>query len=282
MIRKAFLVDSLVDGPFSGAPTSVVFLESPMDKFKMLSLANEIGTSQTVYVLMHDQASYLLRFFSRTQELPLGGHSCHAAAHLIYELGFSPPGEELVFLTQEGEISARRVPPDQTAVRFAAQAFNKMDQNNVDLYSDILGLSPRSVAWAGITQNRQAILAVDASAPLRRLEPVRAKLLNSGATTLAVTAPDSSAGCDYSLRCFTPGLLFPEHLVSATVHRSLAPQWGRLLRKTRLQCRQLSSRGGLVLLDVSDPGRVLMTAKSRTVMRSDVVMEMMDSYPDPL
>ncbi|MDR1111863.1 MAG: PhzF family phenazine biosynthesis protein [Deltaproteobacteria bacterium] len=275
MIRKAFLVDALVDGPFSGAPTSVVFLETPMDKFKMLSLANELGTSQTVYVLMHDQESYLLRFFSRTQELPIGGHACHAAAHLIFELGLLPPGETIVFLTQDGEILARRVPPDQTVVRFTAHSLNKMDQANINIYSELMSLTPKAVAWAGITPSRAAILAVDSSVQMRRLEPDREKLQKTGAAVLAVTAPDNG-GCDYCLRCFTPGLLLPEHLVSGNIHRCLAPQWGRVLGKRLLQARQLSSRGGLVRLDVSDPNFVAMSAKSMTILSSDLVVELHD------
>jgi predicted PhzF superfamily epimerase YddE/YHI9 len=275
MIRKTFLVDALVDGPFSGSPTTVVFLESLMNKFKMLSLANELGTSQTVYVLLHDQPLYLLRFFSRTQELPVGVHACHAAAHLIYELGLLPPGEGLTFLTQEGEVLARRVGTDQTEIKFTALPLNKMDPANLNVYCEVLSLNPKAVVWSAITQNRSAILAVDETVQTRRLKPDPDKFLATGAAVLAVTSQDRG-GADYSLRCFTPCLLLPEQQASGNVHRWLAPQWGRVLRKKSLVARQLSNRGGLVRLDLSDPDFVVMTAKSRTILRSDLVVELQD------
>jgi predicted PhzF superfamily epimerase YddE/YHI9 len=248
-----------------------------MDKFKMLSLANELGSSQTVYVLLHDQAAYLLRFFSQTHELPLGVHSCHAAAHLIYELGFSPPDDPLIFLTQEREVSASRVQSDQTKIKLTTHPINKMDQNNVNLYCDILGLNPKTVVWSAMTQNRQAIIAVDNTIQLRRLTPDATKLLNSGAMVLAVTSQDHG-GSDYCLRCFASNLLNPEHQASGGIHRYLAPQWGRLLQKTRLQAKQLSHRGGLVQLDLSEPDFLIITAKSQTVLRADLVFEFTDEH----
>jgi predicted PhzF superfamily epimerase YddE/YHI9 len=228
---------------------------------------------------MHDQASYLLRFFSRTQELPIGGHCCHAAAHLIYELGLLPPGEDIIFLTQEGEIPVRRVLPDLTSVRFTAQNLNKMDQTNINLYADILGINSKAVSWAGITLNRFALLAADNTVQLRRVDPDRIKLQNTGASVLAITALDHS-GSDYCLRCFTPSLLFPEHLVSGSIHRYLGPKWGKILQKTELQAKQLSSRGGTVQIDLTDPKYVVMTARSRTILRSDVVLDLLDNFSD--
>jgi predicted PhzF superfamily epimerase YddE/YHI9 len=275
MILKSFLVDTLVEGPFSGAPTMVIFLEKPMDKFKMLSLANELGTSQTVYILLHDQASYLLRFFSRTQELAVGGHGCHAVAHLIYELGLLPPDESTVLLTQDGELLAKRVLRDLTEVRFTAQTVNKMDQNSLNNYSSVMAINPKSVTWAGITTGRAAILAVDNSVNLRRLTPDREKLHSTGATVLALTSLDQS-GCDYNLRCFSSSSYFPEHQVNSSIHRCLAPQWGQILNKKRLLARQLSQRGGLVRLEVSDPNFVFMTAKSKTILRADLVADFQD------
>ncbi|MDR0621439.1 MAG: PhzF family phenazine biosynthesis protein, partial [Deltaproteobacteria bacterium] len=236
MIRKIFLVDALVDGPFSGAPTTVVFLESPMDKFKMLSLANEMGTGQTVYVLLHSQASYLLRFFSQTQEISLSALACHAAAHLIYELGLLPPDEGIELLSQDGALPARRLAPDRTEITFTALPTNKMDPANLAAYCEVMSVSPKIVSWAGLTQNRTAILALEASAQIRRLAPDREKLLKTGASVLCVTCLDGS-GADYALRCFTPNLLLPEQPASGNVHRCLAPRWAQFLRKTNLLAR---------------------------------------------
>jgi PhzF family phenazine biosynthesis protein len=277
LVRKVLLVDALGDGPFSGAPTHVVFLERPLDKFKMVSLAHELGSGETVFILAHHKA-FLLRFFNQIQEVPLGGHACHAAAHLIYELGLMPPAEPLSLLTQEGELTARLASPDLISVSFPAQNLGKMDQAGLDLHSSILGLAPKDLAWGAITPSRQAILAVDPKTPVRRLEPDRARLSKSGASTLAVTTVEPM-GSEYLLRAFGANPHHVEQHVSVNIHRALAPHWGRLLQKKLLASRQLSSRGGLVQLDVSTPGHVAIAGRCRTVLRSDLVLELMADVP---
>ncbi|MDR1546563.1 MAG: PhzF family phenazine biosynthesis protein [Deltaproteobacteria bacterium] len=275
MIRKIFLVDALVDGPFSGAQTSVVFLQSPLDRFKMLSLAHEFAAWQTVYSLPHGKA-HLLRFFSHAHhELPLGVHGAHAAAHLIFELGLFPPVQELRLLTQEGELTAVLTPSGALAVNVPAQNLAKMDSGRLALFSDLLALKPSDVAWGGITPARVAVLGLSSAASLRQLEPDRVGLIKSGAAGLAVTAP-GQAGFDYGLRCFNPGHLHPEQEVSGNVQRSLAPHWGRLLGKTRLTAKQFSSRGSIVELDVSQPGQLNVVGRSATVLRSDLVLTAVD------
>ncbi|MDR2443467.1 MAG: PhzF family phenazine biosynthesis protein [Deltaproteobacteria bacterium] len=275
LVRKVLLVDALGYGQFSGAPTVVIFLEAPLDKFKMASLSRELGSSQTVFVLAHNK-TFLLRFFNQLLEIPLGGHSCHAAAHLIYELGLLPPSKPLTFLTQEGELAVKLTEPDSISVTFPAINLTKMDSANLELYGSILAIDPKNIAWGAMTASRQAIIAVDATVMLKKLSPDRARLAKSGASTLAVTSAADTVGGEYSLRCFGPNENRPEQQVSVNIHRSLAPHWSRLLGTKKLQARQLSGRGSLVQLDVSTPNQVVVTGRSRTVLRSDLVLELSD------
>ncbi|MDR1657884.1 MAG: PhzF family phenazine biosynthesis protein [Deltaproteobacteria bacterium] len=267
-VRKVFLVDALGTGPFTGSPTFVVFLQAPLDKFKMATISHELGTSQTVFVLAHNRA-YLLRFFNQFQEVPLGGHACHAVAHLIYELGLLPPGKTLTCLTQEGELTARLTPTGHIAVSFPSQNLSKMEPANLELYGSMLALTPKDITWGAITSTRQAILAVGPSVNLKTLEPDRIKLAKSGASTLAVTFA-TPADREYGLRCFSPNIYHPEQQVSVNVNRALAPHWARLLGTKLLRVRQFSSRGGLSEIDVTSPSRVIISGQSQTVLRADL------------
>ena len=277
LVRKVLLVDALCEGPFSGAPTHVVFLESPLDKFKMVSLAHELGSGETAFVLAHHKA-FLLRFFNQLQEVPLGGHACHAVAHLVYELGLMPPAEPLHLLTQEGELSARLSPPSLISVSFPAQHISKLDPAGMDLHGAIMGLSPSDLAWGAMTPTKQAILAVDPKVQLKKLDPDRNRLAKSGASSLAAVSIDPISG-EYSLRCFGANPQHPEQQVSINIHRSLAPHLGKLIQKKRLVARQLSSRGSRILVDLSSPGQVEIAVRSRTVLRSDLVLELMGDVP---
>jgi predicted PhzF superfamily epimerase YddE/YHI9 len=243
----------------------------------MLTFANELGTSETVFIYPHNKA-YLLRFFSSSQELTLGTHCCHAAAHLVFDLGLHPPGEELTFLTQEGQLAVNKIEPDLISVKMPAQNLIKIDQAKIELYCSILAINPKNIVWAAVAPSRTVVLAVNNSSQLRKLSIDHQKLADSGAAGLAVTAPEIG-GADYCLRCFTSLYNFPEQNVSASLQRSLAPHWGRLINKKVLQVKQLSSRGGFMELDVSIPNQIIMTGKSRTVLRSDIVLEMIEDIP---
>ena len=227
---------------------------------------------------MAHHKAYLLRFFNQVQEVPLGGHACHAVAHLIYELGLMPPAEPLLLLTQEGELTAHLTPPSLITVSFPALSLVKMDQAAMDLHGSIMGLPPADLGWGAMTPTRQAILAVDSKFSLKKLEPDRIRLQKSGSSSVAVAAIEPLAG-EYSLRCFGANPQHPEQQVSVNIHRSLAPHLGRLLQKRHLVARQLSGRGSRVQLDVATPGQVAISGRSRTVLRSDLVLELMGDVP---
>jgi hypothetical protein len=63
-----------------------------------------------------------------------------------------------------------------------------------------------------------------------------------------------------------------EEHVSGNIHRSLAPQWGRLLQKKQLSCRQLSRRGGRVGLELLNPSQVAFYGRSTTVFKGDLIL----------
>ncbi|MDR2405663.1 MAG: PhzF family phenazine biosynthesis protein [Deltaproteobacteria bacterium] len=273
MIQKVFLVDALVDGPFSGSPTTVFFLESPLERFKMASLAGEMGSLESVYVLSHGEA-FLLRFFTPVMELKVGVHASQAAAHLIYELGVRPPSMPLLFLTQEGELKTKFIPPNFCSLELDAEGLSELSQDDIQKYSPLLSLSPESITWGILTAANVAVLAIEDYTQLKKIIPDLALILKSDLSGIAISAPGKLGGdCDYYLRAFRPKVGVPEEHVSGSIHRSLAHHWGRLLAKTELTARQLSRRGGLVTLDVQNPKTVIFKGKARTILRSDIIPE---------
>ncbi|MDR1872406.1 MAG: PhzF family phenazine biosynthesis protein [Deltaproteobacteria bacterium] len=267
MIRKIFLVDSFVDGPFTGAPTSVVFLRSPLEKIKMARIAAEVGSQEAVFILWADE-SFLLRFFSQTQEIPLSIHACLAGAHLIYEIGLCPPAKPLRLHTQEGEVVASLAPESGLiSLTASSQLLTKLDQTRLETFRALLSLEARDVAWGALTPQKVVILSVERPELIKSLEISLDGLLKAPALGLAVTSPAAGGDADFHLRTFLPALGVNEEHVSGSVHRSLAPQWSRLLQKKRLICRQLSPRGGLVFLDLVNPGQVSFSGLARTFFK---------------
>jgi PhzF family phenazine biosynthesis protein len=273
MTQKIFLVDAFTDGPFSGAPTAVVFLKDPVEKIKMASLASEMGCQETIFILpTHD--SFLLRFFSQTQEVPLSIHSCLAGAHLIYELALCQPGKPLKFHTQDGEVTATLADAHNTINLIASsQLLTKLDQDRLDLFRTFLSLGPSDVAWAAMSPQKVVILCLERPELVVNAEVKLWELLKAPAQGLAITATSQSEDCDFYLRAFLPILGIHEEQVSGNIHRSLAPQWGRLLQKKQLICRQLSRRGGLVSLDLVNANQVAFYGQAKTIMKANFFLE---------
>jgi PhzF family phenazine biosynthesis protein len=272
-IRKVLLADSLVDGPFSGAPTTVVYLGEPLERFKMASLAAEFGTPETAYVYPHAK-SFLLRFFTPATELKVGINACQAAAHVIYELGIRPPSEPLSFLTQDGEITARLDGGACISMEMDREDVLPLDEARMDSCAELIGLAPGKVRWGFMTREDLAVVAVEDRETLKRLSPDIAGLFRAEVNGVAATALSTQAGdCDYYLRTFRPRQGQAEEHVSGSVNRSLAPRWAEILRKKELCARQLSRRGGLVRTELRDGGRMAVKGRARIILRADISLE---------
>jgi PhzF family phenazine biosynthesis protein len=272
-IHKVLLADSLVDGPFSGAPTTAVYLGEPLERFKMASLAAEFGTLETVYIYPHSK-SFLLRFFTPTTELKIGINACQAAAHIIYELGIRPPSEPLVFLTQDGEITARLDGGAVISMEMDQESVTPLDEARTEACGRLVGIPPGRIQWGFLTQGNLAVVAVEDRETLKRLSPDVSELFRAEVNGVAATALSRQAGdCDYYLRSFRPREGQTEEHVSGSVNRSLAPRWADILRKTSLSARQLSRRGGLVRMELSEGGRMAIKGRARIILRADMNLE---------
>jgi PhzF family phenazine biosynthesis protein len=272
-IHKVLLADSLVDGPFSGAPTTVVYLGEPLERFKMASLAAEFGTLETVYVYPHAK-SFLLRFFTPITELKLGINACHAAAHAVYELGIRPPTEPLSLLTQDGEITARHAGPAGISMEMSQEPHLPLEAGLADSYAALIGIPPGLAQWGLKTQNNLAVVAIEDREVLKKLTPNIPELFKADVSGVAATAMSRQTGdCDYYLRSFRPKQGQNEEHVSGSVNRSLAPRWSQILKKNDLAARQLSKRGGLVRLELSEGGRMVLKGRARIILRCDINLE---------
>ena len=85
--------------------------------------------------------------------------------------------------------------------------------------------------------------------------------------SVIVCAPGDD--CDVVSRFFGPQVGINEDPVTGSAHCSLVPYWARRLHKDRLQCRQISARGGNLDCELKD-GRVFMTGSAVTFMQGQV------------
>ena len=87
-----------------------------------------------------------------------------------------------------------------------------------------------------------ALVVLKDAAAVRALDPDFRKLGAEGDVLTIATAPGEQT--DIVSRVFAPGAGIDEDPVTGSAHCTLIPYWAERLRKTRLEARQLSRRGG--------------------------------------
>lgn len=86
-------VNAFTDQPDGGNPAAVCILTDPSTTYPygdrwMQALATNLNLSETAFVVREDEG-FNLRWFTPTMEVDLCGHATLAAAHVLYESGFS-------------------------------------------------------------------------------------------------------------------------------------------------------------------------------------------------
>jgi trans-2,3-dihydro-3-hydroxyanthranilate isomerase len=89
------VVDVFTDRPFAGNALAIVFGADALAKDQMQALAQEFHLSETAFVLPPtvDGATYRLRMFTPTAELPFAGHPSVGSAVTLARLGLIPAGD---------------------------------------------------------------------------------------------------------------------------------------------------------------------------------------------
>lgn len=88
------VVDVFTDAPFAGNPLAVVLDADDLSTAALQRLANEFNVSETAFPMAAvPGATYSLRIFTPTVELPFAGHPSVGAAWVLHRLGRIPAGD---------------------------------------------------------------------------------------------------------------------------------------------------------------------------------------------
>ena len=108
MKQMIFQVDAFTDRPFAGNPAAVCPLERPADAGWMQNVAGEMNLAETAF--LHPEGDgFRLRWFTPLLEVELCGHATLASAHVLWESGRLPAGQEARFYTASGLLTANQV-----------------------------------------------------------------------------------------------------------------------------------------------------------------------------
>src|SRR5689334_10053198 len=100
-------VDAFTNRPFAGNPAAVCVLPEYRPDAWLRNVAREMNLSETAF-LTPQNGGYHLRWLTPAVEVDLCGHATVASAHVLWEDGHLPKGQQARFYTRSGLLTADR------------------------------------------------------------------------------------------------------------------------------------------------------------------------------
>jgi PhzF family phenazine biosynthesis protein len=280
------VVDAFTTRPFGGNPAAVFQLDAWLDDALLQQIAAEMALSETAFVVAMDDG-FRLRWMTPTTEVDLCGHATLAAASVLAR-------EAVRFHTRSGVLTVTRragAAGDRYVVDLPAQAPEWLDQPALlDQTARALGAAPEELlrtrnqgggqvtqatqnpAAGGLVPTRNLLAVFEDAATVRALTPDFRRVHALPAEGVIATAPGAPGdSVDFVSRYFTPQHGIDEDPVTGSAHCTLGPYWARRLRRTTLQARQVSRRGGELEVEVAGD-RVYLTGNAVLVARGELLL----------
>ena len=262
MALRIVQVDAFTSTRFSGNPAAVCVLPGPAEEKWMQSVAAEMNLSETAF-LHREEGGFRLRWFTPTLEVDLCGHATLASAHVLWEDGHLPRGEQARFISKSGLLTA------DARDEFIELDFPAGPTSPAEAPVDLaLGLGVE-FTFVGVTPF-DYLVEVGSEAIVRALRPDMSALARIDTRGVIVTARATTSKYDFVSRFFGPRAGVPEDPVTGSAHCALGPYWQSRLGKDSFFAHQASARGGDVRVVVSGD-RVKLGGQAVTVLRGELV-----------
>jgi len=257
-----YQVDSFTDKPFSGNPAGVCIMDELQDEGWMQNVAREMNLSETAF--LHKRAEgYNLRWFTPAVEVALCGHATLASAHVLWEIGLLEPGEQAIFHTLSGILTAKQ------KGKWIEMNFPATKEEPAITPSGLIEALGVPVKYVGKNQF-DYLVEVESEEIVRNINPDFGLLLSVAARGIIVTSLADSDEYNFVSRFFAPIVGVNEDPVTGSAHCCLSPFWSKRLGKNELVGYQASARGGVVKVRYAGD-RVYLGGQAVTVLRGELV-----------
>jgi PhzF family phenazine biosynthesis protein len=255
-------VDAFTDIAFTGNPAAVCILHEPRPEEWMRNVAREMNLSETAFLLPQADG-YDLRWLTPSVEIDLCGHATVASAHVLWQDGHLPAGQQARFHTRSGLLMADQR-GEWIELDFPVKIAT-VSQPPAELLA-ALGVQALAVAKNAFDY----LVEVESEEILRGMSPDHATLRKIPVRGVIVTARSSTPGFDFISRFFAPGSGIDEDPVTGSSHTALGPYWGGKLGKSEMTGYQASARGGVVRVRLNGD-RIILGGQAVTVMQAQLL-----------
>ncbi len=252
-----YQVDAFASEVFKGNPAAVCPLEAWLPDETLQAIAAENNLSETAF-LVEQGADYKLRWFTPAAEVDLCGHATLGSAYVIANR-LRPGADSIRFHTRSGVLTVTRQGEAFTLDFPALKRARVPDDPDVVA---ALGAAPVEI-W----QAMDLMAVFQSEADVRDMRPDMTKVAALKTRGVIATAPGSES--DFVSRFFAPQSGIPEDPVTGSAHCILTPYWSKRLGKSKMIARQISKRGGELI--VEDKGaRVLISGQVVPYMEGQI------------
>src|SRR5215471_19300003 len=256
-------VDAFTNRPFAGNPAAVCVLrETPSDQW-MRDVAREMNLSETAF-LVPENDGYRLRWFTPAVEIALCGHATVASAHVLWQEGHLPEGQQARFHTKSGLLTADRR-GEWIELDFPAKVAEPAEAPP-DLLTALGATTARFIGKNAFDY----LVELETETAVRMLSPDHSRLRKLPVRGVIVTSQSSTPEYDFISRFFAPGSGIDEDPVTGSAHTALGPYWEGVLGKTEMTAFQASARGGVVKIRMAGD-RVKLGGQAVTVMTGELI-----------
>ena len=230
----------------------------------MRNVALEMNLSETAFLVKRGDGSYDLRWFTPSVEIDLCGHATVASAHVLWQDGHLPKGEQARFHTRSGLLTADRE-GEWIELNFPAKLAAETEAP-----AELLpALGVKSARYVG-KNAFDYLVELESEAEVRALRPDHSRLAKLPVRGVMVTARGGGE-YDFVSRFFAPGSGIDEDPVTGSAHTAMGPYWAGILGKTEFLAYQASARGGVLRVKLAGD-RVLLGGQAVTVMTAELLV----------
>lgn len=252
-------VDSFTTQAFKGNPAGVCISQHVLEESLMLAIAEEMAVPETAFLALDTMT---LKWFTPEVEVKLCGHGTLATVHVMKEKGLVKAGDNLVFNTLSGELTAT-VCESSIELDFPGTQLSSLEADKSLL--EHLGIEDNQIV-ACMEFDSKVFIEVTSEQLVLGLAPNFDALKKMKGRGVVVTALSSSTDLDFISRYFAPWVGNNEDPVTGSAHCALTQYWADKLNKQCFRAYQASRRGGYVSTELLENGRIKLVGSAKTMI----------------